>query len=134
MTLRRKRLEEQSNPLGSSAASSWMNISPGCSKINPKKPYRKQGVDNNLLMAQTAGRGTKAVLGTAWLSPARESLPEPQENNSNAEANLIFISLPLAKLLIPQTELLKVELLCWDPKFGWAIPTVFVHFSLLIAL
>lgn len=30
LTLRRKRLKEQNSPLGSSAASSWMNISPGC--------------------------------------------------------------------------------------------------------
>lgn len=78
-------------------------------------------------MAQTAGRGTKAILGTAWLSPVRESLPEPQKSSSKAEAKLILISLPLAKVLIPQMEILKVELLCWDPKFGWAIPTGFGH-------
>lgn len=51
-------------------------------------------------MAQTAGRGTKAILGTVWLSPVRESLLGLQENSSNAEANLIFISLPLFILQI----------------------------------
>lgn len=81
-----------------------MNISPGRLK---KKSYRKQGVENNLLMAQAAGKGTKAILGTAWLSPVREGLPEPQGSSSSAEVNLIFISLPLAKLFILQTELLK---------------------------
>lgn len=60
-------------------------------------------------MAQTSERGTKAILGTVWLSPVRESLLGLQENSSSAEINLIFISLPLAKLFILQMELLKVS-------------------------
>lgn len=77
--------------------------------LGKKNIYRKQGVENNLLMAQAPGRGMKAILGTAWLSPVREILPKPQGNISSAEVNLIFISLPLAKLFILQIELLKVS-------------------------
>lgn len=132
MTLRRKCLKEQNSPLGSSAASSWMNISPGCFK---KKSYRKQSVNTNLLMAQTTGRGTKAILGRAWLSTVRESLPEPQENSSNAEVNLIFISLPLAKLFILQIKLLKVSsgVVVLGSQIWVGNSPSFIHFSLLVA-